>query len=131
MIVAIWTFLKPIFQQSLSFVKFPITEHHWNASEPTPYITDLEKLRGSNYNTYSALIVVEFLRHLFAKYREENHTGLKVGIITPYVAQKLLLKEIIEKDGLSRNCGLEVEVNTVHQFQGDEFDVVILVLNPP
>lgn len=72
------------------------------------------------------------MRHLFAKYREEeNYTGLKVGIITPYVAQKLLLKEIIEKDGLSRNCGLEVEVNTVHQFQGDEFDVVILVLNSP
>lgn len=122
----------PIFQQPLSFVRFPITEHHWNAPEPTPYITDLEKLRGSNYNIYSALIVVEFLRHLFAKYREEkNHTGLKVGIITPYVGQKLLLKEIIEKDGLSRNCGLEVEVNTVHQFQGDEFDIVILVLNPP
>mgnify|MGYP001081593546 FL=1 len=122
----------PIFQQPLSFVRFPITEHHWNASEPTPYITDLEKLRGSNYNIYSALIVVEFLRHLFAKYREEgNHTGLKVGIITPYVGQKLLLKEIIEKDGLSRDWGLEVKVNTVHQFQGDEFDVVMLVLNPP
>lgn len=122
----------PIFQQPLSFVRFPITEHHWNVSAPTPYITDLEKLRGSNYNIYSALIVVEFLRHLFAKYREEgNHTGLKVGIITPYVGQKLLLKEIIEKDGLSRDWGLEVEVNTVHQFQGDEFDVVMLVLNPP
>lgn len=26
---------------------------------------------------------------------------------------------------------MEVEVNTVHQFQGDEFDIVMLVLNPP
>lgn len=122
----------PIFQKPLSFVRFPITEYHWNALESTPYITDLERLRGSNYNIYSAIIVVELLRHLFAKYREEeNHTELKVGIITPYVGQKQVLKEIIEKDGLSRNWGLEVEVNTVHQFQGDEFDIVMLVLNPP
>ena len=24
-----------------------------------------------------------------------------------------------------------MDVNTVHQFQGDEFDIVVLVLNPP
>jgi hypothetical protein len=47
----------PIFQQPLSFVRFPITEHHWNAPEPTPYITDLEKLREATI-TYTPLLLL-------------------------------------------------------------------------
>ena len=101
-----------------------------------PDIIDLDKLKGSNFNIYSALLVVESLQHLFNLYQGKSAEDcglkeLKVGIITPYVGQKQLIAKLADQLKLARPTWISVDVNTVHQFQGDEFDIVVLVLNPP
>lgn len=116
-----------IFNRPLSFVRFPVTSYDEN-----PKITNLDKLRGSNFNIYSALIVKESLQHLFNQLRENRfEQPLKIGIITPYSAQRVLIEKLLNAKAISRPASVEVFVNTVHQFQGDEFDIVMLVLNPP
>ncbi len=50
-----------------------------------------------------------------------NHKEQSIGIITPFKNQKQLLIDEIEQQGLSG----KVSVGTVHEFQGDEQDVII------
>lgn len=50
-----------------------------------------------------------------------EHQNQKIGIITPFKNQRQLLIQEIEKNGLSER----VSVGTVHEFQGDEQDVII------
>ncbi len=47
----------------------------------------------------------------------------KIGVITPFVNQKEMIKEELKKNGLDH-----VECGTVHAFQGDEKDVVLFSL---
>lgn len=130
----------PIFKHPLSFLRFPISDKTYGFNGATapeePNILDLDKLKGSNFNIYSALLVVESLQHLFNLYQGKSAEDcglkeLKVGIITPYVGQKQLIAKLADQLKLARPTWISVEVNTVHQFQGDEFDIVLLVLNPP
>jgi superfamily I DNA and/or RNA helicase len=46
-----------------------------------------------------------------------------VAIITPYVEQARLIRSIIKKNREAASC---IECSTVHRFQGQECDVVIL-----
>lgn len=122
--------IPSIFRSPLTFVRFPVSKQ--NAILPKGSITDLGKLRGSNYNIYSALLIKESLQAFFNALRDSNFTDkLSVGIITPYKAQKKLIEKLLNANAISRDARIEVNVNTVHQFQGDEFDIVMLVLNPP
>ncbi|WP_289191861.1 DEAD/DEAH box helicase family protein [Bacteroides acidifaciens] len=130
----------PIFKHPLSFLRFPISDKTYgfngDATPREPDIIDLDKLKGSNFNIYSALLVVESLQHLFNLYQGKSAEDcglkeLKVGIITPYVGQKQLIAKLADQLKLARPTWISVDVNTVHQFQGDEFDIVVLVLNPP
>jgi superfamily I DNA and/or RNA helicase len=59
--------------------------------------------------------------------------GNEIGVITPYRGQRKLIKHLLykyNKDLLERNI---VTVNTIHAFQGQEKDVIILDLvdTPP
>lgn len=122
--------IPSIFRRPLTFVRFPISKQ--NATKIQGVITDLGKLRGSNYNIYSALLVKESLQVFFNALHDSNFKDkLSVGIITPYKAQKKLIEKLLNTNAISRDAQIEVNVNTVHQFQGDEFDIVMLVLNPP
>lgn len=115
--------LKSIFHYPISFVRFPVSE-----SKGEPSIFSLDKLKGSNYNLYSALLVNGIVSEIF---NTEFKEKISIGIITPYVAQKKLMEKLLKsRPWLNENIG-RIEVNTVHKFQGDEFDIVLLVLNPP
>ncbi len=62
---------------------------------------------------YIAYIVSLFIRN-----------GVKassIGVITPYVKQKLLIKEFLKDIKIK-----DVEVDTVHKFQGREKDIIIM-----
>ena len=119
-----------IFQKPLSFVRFPVTKLPNNLDDSK--ITDLNKLKNSNFNIYSALLINASLNHLLETLNKEGtDTPVSIGIITSYVAQKKLIEKLLNSGNLSRNTNIEILVNTVHQFQGDEFDIVMLVLNPP
>lgn len=119
-----------VFKHHLSIIRFPVSKP--GNTPDSVSITELDKLKGSNYNIYSALLVKEMLQKLFYELRAENYERyLSIGIITPYTAQKKLIEKLLNTNPISRSVNIDVFVNTVHQFQGDEFDIVILVLNPP
>lgn len=61
---------------------------------------------------------VAYIVSLFIKNKIKNND---IGIITPYVKQKLLIEKFLEDIKIK-----DVEVNTVHRFQGREKDIIIM-----
>lgn len=85
-----------------------------------------KKMQGSNVQVYSAIFTVEICLYI-AKQQTEN---VRIGIICPYSAQAQLIKSIIEfrRD---KPDNVEINVGTIHGFQGDECDIIFAVFNPP
>ena len=85
---------------------------------------------GTSYQTYSALFTFEFVRWLSGQI-QENHAGkFSIGVIAPYRAQANLLNRLNDS-WASKPDAVEIQVGTIHGFQGDERDIIIAVLNPP
>ena len=89
------------------------------------------KLSGSNVHIYSVLLIVELCKYMSKEYaKHEEERKLKIGIICPYVAEAQMIEKLIEQvSGLPQN--VEINVGTIHGFQGDECDAIFVVLNPP
>ena len=84
----------------------------------------------SRFNFYSAVIACELAAMAAAsRPRPQDGDVPKIGIITPYAAQRRILKRLI--DGMKLESW--VRVGTVHTFQGGEADLVIfdVVLDEP
>jgi hypothetical protein len=108
----------------LNLIKFPVSKYE--------SIYRAKRLSsGTPYQTYSALFTFEYVRWL-AEQIEKNHAGeppFRIGIIAPYRAQANLLSKL--NDSRAGTPGAEIQVGTIHGFQGDECDIIIAVLNPP
>jgi hypothetical protein len=76
--------------------------------------------RGSRLNLGHALVLRNLIRRLIEEgaFREPE----QVGVISPYAAQAELLSNICHDFEVEVDCG------TVHRFQGDERDVIVLDL---
>lgn len=79
--------------------------------------------KGSLINEMEAEAVVKELQRL-------NNIGYlgTIGVISPFRAQADLIKKLLEKDPELFSCLItknNLEINTVHQFQGDERDTII------
>jgi hypothetical protein len=111
--------LKP-----LNLIKFPVSKYE--------SIYRAKRLKsGTPYQIYSALFTFEFVRWLAGQI-QTNHSGeppFRIGIIAPYRAQANLLSKL--NDSRSALGGVEIQVGTIHGFQGDECDIIIAVFNPP
>ena len=57
---------------------------------------------------------------------KENLLGASIGIISPYAEQVMMIREKIESDDHFRD--LDVEVNSIDGFQGQEKDVIYISL---
>lgn len=79
----------------------------------------------SAYHIYS----VVFSSELASAIKLQN-PNKSVGVITPYGTQARLLKEI-SYSFINQNIQNDFNVSTIHRYQGDESDVIILVMNPP
>ena len=73
----------------------------------------------SRGNELSAQCCVELVRTAL---KDDLHS---VGVITPYVEQSRLTRDLLRREGL---LGKSIECSTVHRFQGREKDLVILDL---
>ena len=100
-------------------------------------IEKLDKLYGvtainnSAFHLYAAIFtynMVEYVvEQITQKYPNENYT---IGIVCPYGAEANVINQLLENRSLNRsNC--KVTSGTVHKFQGDECDIMFIVLNPP
>ena len=109
--------------KSVNIIKFPVSKYE--------SIYRPKRLKGkSNYQIYSALFTFEFMRHLSEWINKANSNEfIKIGIIAPYRAQSDLIDRLMMSAVLPKN--IDVQVGTIHGFQGDECDIVISVFNPP
>ncbi len=74
---------------------------------------------GSRLNRMTAELCVEFARGA------AEMDGRSVAIITPYVAQSRLIRRLLAGKDLAAGS---VECSTIHKFQGQERDIVIIDL---
>jgi hypothetical protein len=114
--------LNGISAKPLSLIKFPVSKY-----ESIYRAKRLET--GTPYQTYSALFAFEFVRWLAAQQREYSDK-FRIGVIAPYRAQANLLNKLNDSWVTKPNT-VEIQVGTIHGFQGDECDAIIAVFNPP
>lgn len=88
-------------------------------------------LGGSSYQIYSALFVFEYICKLAEGLRGAGRTDFRIGVISPYRAQADIVGRLVTKVARTMLDGIEVNVGTVHSFQGDECEMIIALLNPP
>eukprot|EP00250_Pteridium_aquilinum_P021248 c25066_g1_i4 orf=531-3587(-) len=77
----------------------------------------------SKRNSVEAAVVLAIIKRLCDASKTQNIQNLTVGIITPYSSQKDHLKARLERQQLEP---LNVDVNSVDGFQGQEKDIIIL-----
>ena len=60
---------------------------------------------------------------------EKNKEKISIGIISPYRAQADIVEKLCRN--IKRNEVVDIQVGTIHGFQGDECDIVICLFNTP
>jgi hypothetical protein len=107
----------------INLIKFPVSKYE--------SIYRARKLDNRTpYQTYSALFTFELLRWMSAQLADEQDGVRRIGVIAPYRAQANILNRLNDSwDSKPQN--VEIQVGTIHGFQGDECDIIITVLNPP
>ena len=91
----------------------------------------LDAIDGSAFHLYSAIFSYEYASYIARKIKESNPSEpYSIGIVCPYKKQADSIKQMIEMRDIS-NDSCKVYCGTVHSFQGDECDIMIIILNPP
>ena len=91
----------------------------------------LDAIDESAFHLYSAIFGYEFASYIARKIKESSPSDpYSIGIVCPYKQQADSIKQMIELRDIS-NEYCKVHCGTVHSFQGDECDIMIVVLNPP
>ena len=91
----------------------------------------LDAIDDSAFHLYSAIFTYEYASYLAKQIKREHPEFVySIGIVSPYKKQADSIKQMIELRDIS-NDSCKVNCGTVHSFQGDECDIMIVVLNPP
>lgn len=107
---------RSIISTNVTFIDIPLDRGN--------SVYDIKKLFYSSYHIYSAILVTEIIKYFDSVSNEK----WRIGIISPYKAQAMLINKLITSGNLSENT--IVFSDTVHGFQGDECDIVFFVCNP-
>ena len=109
--------------ETLNVIKFPVSKYE--------SIYRCKRLQhSSSYQVYSALFTFEYICYL-SKAIAENNKGevFKIGVIAPYRAQADMIDKLLSSEKLPKE--VDVQVGTIHGFQGDECDIIFAVFNTP
>lgn len=91
----------------------------------------LDSVDGSAFHLYSAIFGYEYANYIANRIREHHYReSYSIGIVSPYKKQADSIQQMIEHRDIS-NDSCKVQCGTVHSFQGDECDIMIVILNPP
>ena len=72
----------------------------------------------------------EYVSYLARKIAERNQGDLyKIGVIAPYRAQADMIDKLFSSAQIPKE--VEVQVGTIHGFQGDECNIIFAVFNTP
>ncbi|MCR5834350.1 MAG: AAA family ATPase [Selenomonadaceae bacterium] len=116
-------FGKDLEIKALNIIKFPVSKYE--------SIYRCKRLQhSSSYQIYSALFTFEYVCYLSGVIAKNNRGQLfKIGIIAPYKAQADMIDKLISSEKLPQE--INVQVGTIHGFQGDECDIIFSVFNTP
>lgn len=94
-------------------------------------IKGLSSVGQSAFNLYSAIFTYNMIEYTI-KQIGKNHLGkdYSIGVVCAYRAQSDAIKNMLENRPLNTTY-CNVTCGTVHSFQGDECDIMFIVLNPP
>ena len=109
--------------ETLNIIKFPVSKYE--------SIYRCKRLQhSSSYQVYSALFTFEYVCYLSRAIAKNNPGSLfKIGVIAPYRAQADMIDKLLASEKLPKE--IDVQVGTIHGFQGDECDIIFAVFNPP
>lgn len=109
--------------ETLNIIKFPVSKYE--------SIYRCKRLQHSSaYQVYSAIFTFEYISYLSLAIAEHNPGNLfKIGIIAPYRAQADMIDKLLASEKLPRE--VDIQVGTIHGFQGDECDIIFAVFNTP
>ena len=108
---------------TLNIIKFPVSKYE--------SIYSCKRLQhSSSYQVYSALFTYEYVCYLSRVIAENNpNEQFNIGVIAPYRAQADMIDKMIASEKLPKT--VDVQVGTIHGFQGDECDIIFAVFNTP
>lgn len=96
----------------------------------TLMIVTVYNLYFEDYQIYSALFTFEFAHYFAEQIAAANSSEIfRIGIIAPYRAQADLIDKLICSKDIPST--IDIQVGTIHGFQGDECDAIFVVLNTP
>ena len=109
--------------KTLNIIKFPVSKYE--------SIYRPKRLQHSScYQVYSALFTYEYICYLSHEIEKQHPEEIfKIGVIAPYRAQADMIEKLIAAEDLPEK--VDVQVGTIHGFQGDECDIIFTVLNTP
>ncbi|MDD6656945.1 MAG: DEAD/DEAH box helicase [Lachnospiraceae bacterium] len=109
--------------ETLNVIKFPVSKYE--------SIYRCKRLQhSSSYQVYSAIFTFEYVSYLSRAIAENNPGELfRIGVIAPYRAQADMIDKLLASENLPKE--VDVQVGTIHGFQGDECDIVFAVFNTP
>jgi hypothetical protein len=107
----------------ITLIKFPVSKYE--------SIYRARRLDSKTpYQTYSALFSFELVRWISGLLADQEDEVRRIGVIAPYRAQASILNRLNDSWD-AKPANVEIQVGTIHGFQGDECDIIITVLNPP
>lgn len=109
--------------ETLNIIKYPVSKYE--------SIYRAKRLQHSSaYQVYSALFVFEYVCYLSRIISINNPGSLfRIGIIAPYRAQADMIDKLLASERLPPE--VDVQIGTIHGFQGDECDIIFAVFNTP
>ncbi len=109
--------------ETLNIIKFPVSKYE--SIYRARYLQ-----HSSSYQIYSALFTFEYVCFLARAISSNNPKSLfKIGIISPYRAQADMIDKLFASEKMPAE--IDVQVGTIHGFQGDECDIIFAVFNTP
>ena len=116
--------LDGILVKDVNFVGFKIEDFG-------DYIYSLSAINDSAFHLYSAIFTYNMVdytvKQITKKYPKSEY---KIGIVCPYKAEANAVEQLLDRRPLDTDV-CTVSSGTVHRFQGDECDIMFIILNPP
>ena len=81
------------------------------------------KVKGSNYQIYSAILTVELIKYIIENITILKDAPYRIGVICPYRIQANIIDKLLSK--IVNSTKIEIITGTVHSFQGDECEMII------
>ena len=109
--------------KTINILKYPVSKYE--------SIYKSKRLnKSSSFHIYSAIFTFEYIEYLGKELSRSNpEEQFKIGIIAPYRAQAEIIDNLLASSALPKS--IDVQVGTIHGFQGDECDIIFAVLNTP